>query len=221
MKYFLILFLFFFPNAKVLQAENLTVNESKDIKTPDYQPEKELFQKIIHKYKISSGVTMNFEKKTYLKFLKKNRYSKGKIFLSQGLMKLQIQDTLNTQIIFDKTHLWYQTVTPERKTKTTKINLKTEAKNKAIISFLFNPDLFFQVFYFVSARSKGRTTIFEFLPIQKTDNISRLSVKIESDRVLLVQVEWRDLNTLEEYTFSDIRMNQKIPAKTFKLHKSG
>ena len=222
MKYFLILFLclFSYIDIKALQPENSTGSKKKNIKTPDYQPEKKLFQKIIHKYKTNSGVTMNFEKKTHLKFLQKIRTSNGKIFLSQGLMKLEIQDAMNTQLFFNKTQLWYQTVTPEKKIKTIKINIKTEDKNKAVISFLFNPDLFFQVFQFESASSKGRTTVFEFLPIQSTEHIRRLAIKIESDRILLVQVEWRELDTLEEYIFSDIRMNQKIPIKIFKVHKS-
>ena len=209
MKYLSFLFFFFLPlisHPESLQTNTAPINE-----------ENRLFQKIIQKYKNSSGVTMNFKKNTHLKFLKKNRYSTGKIFLSQGLMKLDIEDSMNTRLIFDKNNLWYQTSTPEGKIKTAKIDLKKEIQNKAIISLLFNPDLFFQVFRFVSSRSKGRTTILEFLPIQKQQNISRLSIKIESDRILQLELEWEDLGTVEEYTFSDIRMNQKIPEKTFKV----
>ena len=226
MKYFLlILFLFFdiHNNSEAKQIDTSSIDKKTELQTntANNQSENKLFQEIIQKYKNSSGVIMNFQKKTHLKILQKTRKSSGKIFLSQGLMKLEIKDSMNTEIIFDKTHLWYKTSTPDGKIKTVKIDFKNKVKNKAIVSFLFNPDLFFQVFRFVSSRSKGRATIFEFLPIQKTENISRFSIKIEGDRILLVQVEWKDLNTLEEYTFSDIRMNQKIPAKAFKAHKSG
>ena len=179
-----------------------------------------LFSEIITKYNSSSGVTMNFQKKTYLKLLQKHRFSTGKIFLSKGQVCVEVTDSMNTRLIFNKHHLWHQVSKPSGEIKTLKINLKKEVKNQAIISFLFNPDKFFQMFQFTSNRQKGRAFIFDFRPSDELKNINHLSVKIENRRLLQLRLEWKDTGNWEEYKFSDIRMNQKIPGKAFKPHKS-
>lgn len=175
------------------------------------------FKKIVHKYTQNSGVRMKFEKKTYLKLLKKIKKSKGEILLSGTSMLLKVEDTLNTQILFDRNNLWYITEPVGRKRQVLKMDLSKKGKNNTMLSFLFNPESFFKEFQFISSQPKGRAVILEFEPIDKNSETQSLSVKIERTLILQAWLKWKNLGNIEEYTFSDIRFNQNFSPDLFKV----
>ncbi len=160
---------------------------------------------------------MNFEKKVYLKLLKKTKFSSGEFFLSKGRIVLKVKDALNTRILFDKNQLWYITSPPKEKEQIVRRDIKNSDQNKLLLSFLFRPDFLFQEFRFVSARSKGRTWILDFEPVRKGSEIKSFSVKVDGKLILKIGIKWDSLGNEEEYTFSDIRFNQNIPARYFQV----
>ena len=178
------------------------------------------FKKIIQKYVQSTGVKMNFEKKTFLKLLNKIKISKGEILISKGSIVLKVEDYLKTRILSDRNHLWYITSPPRERKQIVKINLKNVAdKDKAFLSFLFYPELFFQVFQFVSSRPKGRTWILDFKPVNDDSDIQSFSVKVDGKLILKAWLKWKSLGNEEEYTFSNIRFNQKILPENFQINE--
>ena len=175
------------------------------------------FKKVIHKYTQNSGVWMKFEKKTYLKLLKKTKKSKGEIFLSGNSMLLKVEDALNTQILFDRNHLWYITEPKGSKKQVLKMNFTEKGNNNTMLSFLFNPNSFFKEFQFISSQPKGRAMVLEFEPIDKNSKTQSLSLKVEGTLILQAWLKWKNLGNIEEYTFSDIRFNQNFSPDLFKV----
>ena len=175
------------------------------------------FKKVVHRYTQNSGVRMKFEKKTYLKLLKKTKKSKGEIFLSGNSMLLKVEDALNTQILFDRNNLWYITEPKGSKKQVLKMDFSNKENNNTMLSFLFDPDSFFKEFQFISSQSKGRALILEFEPVDKNSQTQSLSVKVEGTLILQAWLKWKNLGNIEEYTFSDIRFNQKFSPNLFKV----
>ncbi len=159
---------------------------------------------------------MHFDKETSLKLLKKTKLSKGFIFLSGARLSLEVKDSLNTRILFDGKSLWYIVMPPGGKKQVMKINEKEHGWNKALLSLLFRPDVFFQKFRFVSSRPKGRTWLLDFEPKEGSE-IKTFSLKVDGKRLLKLWILWRLTGNKEVYTFSNIRFNQQIPARRFKL----
>ena len=173
------------------------------------------FKNIIQRYKLSSGVTMNFDKETTLALLKKTKLSKGFVFLSGAKVALEVKDSLNTRILFDGKSLWYTAFPPGGKKQVMKISDKEKGWNKALLSLLFRPEVFFQEFRFVSSRPKGRTWLLDFEP-KTSAEIKTFSLKVDGTRLLKLWILWRSTGNKEVYTFSNIRFNQKISARRFK-----
>ena len=169
------------------------------------------FKGIVQKYAKNSGVKMNFKKKTYLSLLGKTKQSAGTLFLSKGTFILKGDDTLKTKLFFDGKDLWHTTHPPGEKKQTIKVDLKSTQKNP--LSFLFQPDLFFQKFKFISAHPKGRTWVLNFEPVNPQWEIKSFEVKIEGKRILQVKLKWKDPENKEEYSFSHIRFNQQASQK--------
>lgn len=161
---------------------------------------------------------MNFEKKTYLKLLKKTKVSKGEILMSKGSIALKMEDNLKTSIVSDRNYLWYMTSPPGEQKQTVKIDLrKVTGKNKMFLSLLFSPELLFQQFRFFSSRPKGRTWILDFKPVENDSEIQSFSVKVDGRLILKAWIKWKNLGNEEEYTFSNIRFNQKMAPENFQI----
>ena len=175
------------------------------------------FKKILKRYSQNSGVKMLFKKKTILKLLNKQKISHGKIFLSSGQILLAVKDHFNTRILFDGNDLWY--IRSPKNQEIVKIKLEETKEEKKPISFLFNPDLFFQKFRFISSRFKGRSQILNFEPIDAHSEIQRFSAKVEGKLILMIWLKWKDLGNEEEYSFSHIQFNQDIPAHYFQVSR--
>ena len=175
------------------------------------------FKKVIYKYTQNSGVRMKFEKNTYLKLLKKTRKSQGEIFLSGNSMLLKVEDALNTQILFDRNNLWYITEPKGGKRQVLKMDFRKKENSNTMLSFLFDPHSFFKEFQFISSQSKGRALILKFEPVDKNSQTQSLSVKVEGTLILQAWLKWKNLGNIEEYTFSNIRFNQKFSPNLFKI----
>ena len=121
-------------------------------------------QDILKKYETNVGVIMNVKKITRLNFLKKNRISHGKIFLSKGLMALQMVDSMGTRIIFDKAKnvIWYITDFESNSQKVVKVDLSGNKGLESFLVFLFYRERFSDVFRFASSRSKGTRPYYGF-----------------------------------------------------------
>ena len=175
-------------------------------------------KKIMERYTKNSGVKMKFKKNTYLNLLKKTKTSSGKIFLSNGSVFLKVEDVLNTRILFDGTRLWYITSPEGEGKQIIPVKLNKAQGNKPLLSALFHYDLFFRSFSFIGSRLKGRTQIWNFKPKRDDSDIHSFSVKVEGNLVLKIWLQWKNTGNKEEYTFFNIRFNQNIPPKYFKVH---
>ena len=172
------------------------------------------FSKVIDSYRSNSGIIMNFKKKTWIALLKKHRLSKGRVFLSKTRVFMEADHS--AQVIYSGKDFWYIMDSGQEK-KAVKINLNQRVQSAGLVSFLFSPNKFFKIFQFVSAEVKGRTKIFHFKPIDSKDRMSGLLVKVEDDQILQVTLNWKDKGGKEEYTFFNIRRNQKIPDRQFQI----
>ena len=143
--------------------------------------------------------------------------SEGEIFLSKGRILLEVNDHLNTRILFDGNGLWYIRSPKKKEKQIVKMNLETAYGNKVFISFLFEPNLFFQSFRFVSSRFKGRSQILNFETIDADSEIQSFSAKVEGKLILTAWLKWKNLGNEEEYSFSNIRFNQDIPDHYFRV----
>jgi len=191
-------------------------NESGNSEKGNFALSSSQFKSIIHKYSTNPGVKMDMVKETYLKLLNKKKVSRGEIFLKNGFILLRMEDTVNTQVIFDKKNLWQIQSPDGEKKQVTKINLDPSHQDTILLSVLFYPDLFFKTFIFFKDRSKGRSKILTFKPIDKASNIQSVSLKIEEDVILTLWLNWKNPENKETYIFSNIRFNQNIPSKYFK-----
>ena len=172
---------------------------------------------IMQRYAQSSGVKMDFKKNTHLKLLKKTKMSKGQIFIKKGSLFLTVEDALHTKILFDGKDIWYITSSEGEQRQAVRIALTKASKNKMLLSFLFHPDWLFQKFRFVSSHFKGRAQVVVLEPINKNSDIHSFSVKVEKELILKAWLKRKNPEDEEEYTFSNIRFNQKISPQVFQI----
>ena len=170
----------------------------------------EHFKKLLQKYQESLGVRMAFKKRAYFPLLKKSQSSTGEIFLSKKKILLTLKDHLNTQVLFDGKR-WWHIVTPHGEAKRV-----SAIKPDQNISLLFQPDMLFQNFYFVSQEAKGRTQILNFGPKSQASPLQSLAVQVEQNRILKVWLKWQGSNNEEVFSFFNIRFNQKLSPAFFK-----
>ncbi len=172
-------------------------------------------QAVLKQYETKPTVTMNFKKKSFLKLLKKRYTSSGKVFLSSHHMVVLMEGE-NTKVVIDKKKdiLWYVKSPSQVYQK----NLKTGDGDLSVLPLVFSPRAFLKAFRFVSIRSKGRSAIWEFVPRNHgSQRIKALFLKMENKLVLTVRVQWKELGNEEEYEFSDIRFNQTVDNKYFRI----
>ena len=160
---------------------------------------------------------MSFEKETALALLKKVRLSRGRVFLSGRRIALEIEDSLNTRIVFDGKSLWYIVSPPGEKKQMVRMKEGADSQNRALLSILFRPDVFFQQFRFLSSRPKGRTWILDFAPANSESEIKSFSVKTDGKRILKLWTLWSSTGNKETYTFSNIRFHQSISPRRFQV----
>ena len=105
----------------------------------DAQTVQQRLEGILQNYEENIGVTMNLRKMTYLKLLKKTRVSDGRIFLSRGLMALQMNDPMNTKIVFNKAEnvIWYITNFKDQTQNVVKADLSDKKDLDGFFAFFF------------------------------------------------------------------------------------
>lgn len=175
-----------------------------------------LMQAVLKQYENKPTVTMNFEKKSFLKLLKKKYTSSGRVFLSSHQMVV-LMDGENTKVVIDKKKniLWY---VKNPSSQVHRQSFKTGNGDLNILPLVFSPQAFLKTFRLVSTRSKGRSAIWEFAPKNPgTSRIKTLFLKMENKLILKVRIQWKELGNEEEYEFSDIRFNQKVDSKYFQI----
>ena len=170
-------------------------------------------------YEQKGDVVMRFKKTTYIPLLEKQIISTGRIFLSKGRVRLNVDDPLHTSFIFIKQVLWYITC-PDRVQApgVMKWDLLKQAGAGRMILALFNKDLFGKMFRFVSWKMKGRARVFSFAPVDLKSDVQALSLKTSDHLLLKADLKWKNLN-LEEYAFFDIRLKQSLRADLFQTDR--
>lgn len=171
-------------------------------------------QTIVQKYAKSSGVIMEFKKNTYLDLLQKTKNSKGKIFIQKNLFLLQMEDILKTKIFCDGKTLSYTTAHSK---KAITVTLNKEIKNKTILFILFQPQKLFQQFKIKRVYFKGRAKVEVLKPLDINSDIDFFSVKTEREKVLKINLQWKNPKNKEEYTFFNIQFNKKILPEVFNI----
>ncbi len=175
-----------------------------------------IMQNIMQYYEQKQGVIMNFKKSHFVPILSKTHVSYGKIFLSLGVLRLDVKDALKTRFILTKKSLFHITCSSALSSPVvTKWDLSSKAPATGLIGALFNKEQFDKRFIFVSSQTKGRALVSRFEPIKKTDGIHFLLLKTEKNLLLGATIMWHNGNK-QDYEFSNIRLKQKIPEFFFK-----
>ena len=151
---------------------------------------------------------MNVKKTLTQNLIKKKTQTKGRLFLSKNLWRLNIESPQKSHIIFDgKTILLCN---PE-----TQIKQKLKKRKTPLLSMLFNAQVFKENFKYEKTSIKGRTQVASFAGLGSQTQARRLFIQIEKNRILSVRIVWPPPIGEEHYRFSQIEFNKKRPDKIF------
>ena len=150
---------------------------------------------VLHKYK-NQNVFINVEKELYIPIIKKRKKEKGLFYLSKNKFRLQTQTSPGSLIIFDGSHMWYQSNLQE----STVLKSKADHPYLYLFSNLFNPDKFFKTFKIISSKKKNSLFIYQLRPLKNIGDIKEMTLFI-GNHIQKLSIKWEDLDNSQSYYF--------------------
>ena len=163
--------------------------------------------KVLKHYQNQKTIVMDIDKKFSQPFLNKKTQTKGKLYFSQNLWRLEFFSDYKTQMIYDGKRITY-------KSDKDNVSHYLPPSQANILPALFNQKIFDQNFKYQNKTQKGRTHIYHFKGIVPTAP-PKISIQIEKERILSLLVQFEEPLGEEYYRFSSIHFNKKVLKKLF------
>ncbi len=173
------------------------------------------------KYKNSKSISMDLEKKLKLGILNQERKSKGRLLISQGRMRMEIDKPDQSLVVVDKKNIWVVQYPPEDLVGASLQVIRASAETKkgrsqSFIGLLVKGGItkYFKVLNTMTAKD-GSTTYF-LQPEAGTVEFARAQVTLDSTSQQLKELKyWDELSNETTFVFSKISFDKKIAADKF------
>ena len=173
------------------------------------------------KYQNSKSITMDLEKKLKLSILDQERKSKGRLLMSQGRLRMEIDKPDQSLVVVDKKNIWVVQYPPEelKGAALQIIRASSETKkgrSQSFIGLLAKGGItkYFKVLNTMTAQD-GSTTFF-LQPEAGTTEFARAQVTLDPSSEQLRELKyWDELSNETTFVFSGISFNKKIAPDKF------
>lgn len=173
------------------------------------------------KYKNSKSISMDLEKKLKLGILNQERKSKGRLLISQGRMRMEIDKPDQSLVVVDKKNIWVVQYPPEDLVGASLQVIRASAETKkgrsqSFIGLLVKGGItkYFKVLNTMTAKD-GSTTYF-LQPEAGTVEFARAQVTLDSSSQQIKELKyWDELSNETTFVFSKISFDKKIAADKF------
>lgn len=173
------------------------------------------------KYKNSKSISMDLEKVLKLQVFNQERKSKGRLLISQGRMRMEIDKPDQSLVVVDKKNIWVVQYPPEDLQGAALQVIRASAETKkgrsqSFIGLLVKGGItkYFKVLNTMTAKD-GSTTFF-LQPESGTTEFARAQVTLDPKTQQLKELKyWDELSNETTFVFSKITFDQKIAADKF------
>lgn len=173
------------------------------------------------KYKNSKSISMDLEKNLKLGILNQERKSKGRLLISQGRMRMEIDKPEQSLVVVDKKNIWVVQYPPEDLVGASLQVIRASAETKkgrsqSFIGLLVKGGItkYFKVLNAMTSQD-GSTTYF-LQPEAGTVEFARAQVTLDSTSQQLKELKyWDELSNETTFVFSKISFDKKIAADKF------
>lgn len=175
---------------------------------------------VIRAYNEASSVQMAVKKTVYMALMGDTKTSEGEAIYSKGRLKLEMGEPENSLIVMDRSVIWVVSPGIEKdKPQVLKITAKDmRNQSRAPLALLLSKEQAWDNFKTLRTTAIDAGTRVELAPIdpKKWPDLQKISLTIGKDGKSLVQISYEDeLENRTEFAFSDIKKDQKLPARTF------
>lgn len=173
------------------------------------------------KYKNSKSISMDLQKILKLEVLNQERKSKGRLLISKGRMRMEIDKPDQSLVVVDKKNIWVVQYPPEELQGAALQVIRASAETKkgrsqSFIGLLVRGGItkYFRVLNTMTAKD-GLTTYF-LQPEAGTVEFARAQVTLDPRTQQLKELKyWDELGNETKFLFSKISFDKKIPANKF------
>lgn len=173
------------------------------------------------KYKNSKSISMELEKSLKLSVMNQERKSKGRLLISQGRMRMEIDKPDQSLVVVDKKNIWVVQYPPADLEGASLQVIRASAETKkgrsqSFIGLLVKGGItkYFNVLNTMTAKD-GSTTYF-LQPEAGTVEFARAQVTLDPKTSQLKELKyWDELSNETTFVFSKISFDKKIAADKF------
>ncbi len=181
----------------------------------------ELLANIVQKYRNSKLSTLFVDKRVKSELLETEKLYQGKIFISSGKFRWEIEGPEKSILVYDGTHLWNVQFLPQEfggDIQVTKSKLSDKAKGQNILSSLFGKEPLQKIFNVKKDASESKAageTVFNLEP--KSESLDIKDLKITTTPKLISQVQYKDeVGNLTVLIFTKTALSSKGSPSLFK-----
>lgn len=176
---------------------------------------------VVVKYQTSQSATMDVEKKLILGLLNEKRDSKGRLFVSMGRMRMELEGSEKTLLIVNLKKLWAVTY-PPAEFKDAALQVITGAvdskkgQTHAMIGLLAQGGLL--KFFQPTGMQKKETgeALYFLQPVKAQTDFKRMQLTLSKDGKSIAELRyWDERDNESHFSFSNVEFGKKLDDKLF------
>lgn len=206
---------------KVSGAAAVSAKSTGKIKPVD-DAELKLLRSIDSSYQ-SKSVEMSVEKITKIPLLEQERKAKGKLWISAGKLRMELEGAEKSLLVVNKKSLWAVTYPPpefkDAAIQVIKSDMSTKkGRSKNFVSLLTQGG-FLKFFTATAAQKESDGSVVFFLtPKQEQVDFKRAQLKVSEDGKKLLGLNyWDDRDNETRLDFSDVKFEKNLDQKLFQF----
>lgn len=175
------------------------------------------------KYQKAQSITMDVDKTLKLGLLGSERKSKGKLHLSRGRVRMELEGDEKTLLVVNKKNLWAVTFPPaEFKDAAVQVikgdlgNKKAKSKTDTAVGLLTQGGILKSFKPTGAQANTDGSTIYFLQPLQSQSDFKRAQIAVSKDGSMILGLRyWDDRDNETSFEFSDVKFGKKADDQLF------
>lgn len=198
------------------QRPKAEIKKTRPKKSPQTAKERAInhIEQAVKAYHEQEAIQMKVDKKVKVAMLDRVTHSKGQMFFSKGLLRLEISEPEKSIIILNKENLWLINYLPEDLGGGIQIGRmsakKASQKQRSPVAFLLQDTRVFEDFRLAQVVRSDGVSHYALKPNRGKgwQNLKSLTLKINKSNEILEVAYWDNLDNETRYTFSEFKVGE-------------
>lgn len=175
------------------------------------------------RYQSAKSIAMDVERNLIMGMLGKEKKAKGTLLLSKGRMRMELNDPEKSLIVIDGKTLWVADYPPAEFKNAAVQVLKGKVSSKkgasqGFVGLLTRGGVLSQFNVTGALTDRGGRSVYFLQPKAATVEFKRAQLTISADQNSIESLQfWDERDNETKLTFSNVKFDQKVDAKTFEF----